>query len=206
MRTTVIDYKAGNLTSVLKALRYLGAEVEVTDNDISMIENAERLVLPGVGHFAATRRLDESGLAPAMRAAIQKGTPFLGICVGMQWLYSGSSEAPQQPGLGCFSESCARFPECGEKVPHVGWNSIEPVLHSRLLAGIDPGSYMYFTHSFRAPVTADTCAVTSYIESFAAAVERGNVMGVQFHPEKSSTAGLSILRNFLQWKPEGNGC
>jgi glutamine amidotransferase len=198
MRVTVIDYKAGNLTSVLKALRHLGAEPEVTDGDLSLVESAERIVLPGVGHFAATERLDATGLTSAIRAAIARGVPFLGICVGMQWLYAGSSEAPQQPGLGYFPEPCARFRESNEKVPHVGWNSIEARPDSRLLAGVEPGEYVYFTHSYKAPVTADTAAVTQYIEPFASAVERGNVMGAQFHPEKSGKTGLKILRSFLE--------
>ncbi|MGH9598734.1 MAG: imidazole glycerol phosphate synthase subunit HisH [Terracidiphilus sp.] len=198
MRVTVIDYKAGNLTSVLKALCHLGAEVEVTDGDLSLVENAERIVLPGVGHFAATERLDATGLTPAIRAAIARGVPFLGICVGMQWLYAGSTEAPEQPGLGHFPEQCTRFPEGQEKVPHVGWNSLEVQNGSRLLAGVDPGEYVYFTHSYKGPVTADTAATAHYIEPFAAAVERGNVMGVQFHPEKSGQAGLRILSNFLE--------
>jgi len=202
MRVTVIDYKAGNLTSVLKALRHLGAEAEVTDGDLAPIERAERIVLPGVGHFAATQRLDATGLTAAIRAAIARGVPFLGICVGMQWLYAGSSEAPEQPGLGHFTESCTRFSESKEKVPHVGWNSLEIHPNSRLLAGIDPGEYVYFTHSYKVPVTADTAAITHYIEPFASAVERGNVMGVQFHPEKSGETGLKILGNFLKW--EGN--
>jgi imidazole glycerol-phosphate synthase subunit HisH len=198
MRVTVIDYKAGNLTSVLKALRHLGAEVEVTDGDLAPVESAERLVLPGVGHFAATQRLDATGLTPAIRTAILRGVPFLGICVGMQWLYAGSSEAPDQPGLGYFSESCARFSESTEKVPHVGWNSLEARSGSRLLAGVEPGEFVYFTHSYKAPVTADTAAVTHYIEPFASAVDRANVMGVQFHPEKSGATGLKILGNFLE--------
>ena len=197
---TVIDYKAGNLTSVLKALRHLGVEPEVTDGDLAPIETAERIVLPGVGHFAATERLDATGLTPAIRAAIARGVPFLGICVGMQWLYAGSSEAPGQPGLGHFTESCARFSESKEKVPHVGWNSLKIRPGSRLLAGVEPGEYVYFTHSYKAPVTADTAATTYYIEPFASAVERGNVMGVQFHPEKSGATGLKILKNFLEVK------
>lgn len=200
-RVTVIDYKAGNLTSVLKALRHLGAEVEVTDSDLGMIERADRIVLPGVGHFNATRRLDETRITGAVRAAVARGVPFLGICVGMQWLYGGSSEAPHQPGLGCFPEPCARFPECDLKVPHVGWNSIQPRSSSCLLRGIEPGAHVYFTHSYRAPVTADTAATADYIEPFAAAVERNNVMGVQFHPEKSGETGLRILSNFLEWQP-----
>jgi glutamine amidotransferase len=203
MRVTVIEYKAGNLTSVLKALRHLGAEPEVTDGDLALVEQAERIVLPGVGHFAATERLDKTGLTPAIRAAIARGVPFLGICVGMQWLYAGSSEAPQQPGLAQFTESCAHFSESKEKVPHVGWNSLEIRPNSRLLAGVEPGEFVYFTHSYRAPITADTAAITYYIEPFASAVERGNVMGVQFHPEKSGATGLKILRNFLSWPGKG---
>jgi imidazole glycerol-phosphate synthase subunit HisH len=197
-RVTVIDYKAGNLTSVLKSLRHLGAEVEVTDGDLGMIERAERIVLPGVGHFSATKRLDETGITEAIRGVIARGVPFLGICVGMQWLYAGSSEAPEISGLGHFSSGCERFPECELKVPHVGWNAIEPKPGSRLLRGVESGAHVYFTHSYCAPVTADTAATTEYIEPFAAAVERGNVMGVQFHPEKSGDMGLRILKNFLE--------
>jgi imidazole glycerol-phosphate synthase subunit HisH len=198
MRVTVIDYKAGNLTSVLKALRHLGAEPEVTDSDLSLVESAERIVLPGVGHFAATERLDATGLTGAIRNAVARGVPFLGICVGMQWLYAGSSEAPEQPGLGHFPEQCTRFAESTEKVPHVGWNSLEVKNGSRLLAGVEPGEYVYFTHSFKGPVSGDTAGTTFYIEPFAAAVERDNVMGVQFHPEKSGATGLKILNNFLK--------
>jgi imidazole glycerol-phosphate synthase subunit HisH len=206
MRVTVIDYKAGNLTSVLKTLRHLGAETVVTDGDLSLVESAERIVLPGVGHFAATDRLDKTALTGAIRAAIAHGVPFLGICVGMQWLYSGSTEAPDQPGLGHFPEPCNRFAESTEKVPHVGWNSLEVKKGSRLLAGVDPGEFVYFTHSYKGPVTNDTAAVTEYIEPFASAVERDNVMGVQFHPEKSGDTGLKILRNFLAWQAKGSAC
>ncbi len=197
MRVTVIDYKAGNLTSVLKSLRHLGAETVVTDSDTSLIDSAERIVLPGVGHFAATDRLNSTSMTPAIRAAIARGIPFLGICVGMQWLYAGSAEAPDHPGLSHFKEACSRFPECNQKVPHVGWNLLEVKDGSRLLEGVGLGEFVYFTHSYKAPVTADTAAVTNYIDNFAAAVERNNVMGVQFHPEKSGETGLKILRNFL---------
>ena len=205
-RVTVVDYKAGNLTSVLKALRHLGAEVEVTDGDLGLIERAERIVLPGVGHFNATKRLDETGITEAVRAAIARGVPFLGICVGMQWLYAGSSEASGQAGLGHFESACERFPECELKVPHVGWNAIVPKAGSRLLRGVESGAHVYFTHSYRAPVTADTAATTEYIGPFAAAVERENVMGVQFHPEKSGQTGLQILQNFLEWQPGRETC
>ena len=199
MRVTVIDYKAGNLTSVLKALRHLGADPVVTDSDASMIERAERIVLPGVGHFAATERLDATGMTGEIRGAIVRGVPFLGICVGMQWLYAGSSEAADQRGLGHFKESCTRFPECNQKVPHVGWNSLETNSGSHLLAGVGAGEFVYFTHSYKAPITSETAASANYIEPFAAAVESDNVMGVQFHPEKSGETGLKILHNFMEW-------
>jgi len=197
MQVTVIDYKAGNLTSVVKALRHLGAEVEVTDHP-EPLETSSRIVLPGVGHFAATKRLDDTGLTPAIRAAIARGIPFLGICVGMQWLYAGSTEASDQPGLGHFPEHCERFPDAEEKVPHVGWNQLEPSAASRLLTGVEKNEFAYFTHAWRAPITAATAATTNYIQPFASAVEQDNLFGVQFHPEKSSETGLKILKNFLE--------
>ena len=223
MRVTVIDYKAGNLTSVLKALHHLGAEIEVTDSDPDMIAKAERLVLPGVGHFSATQRLDQAGLTSVIRTAVQQGTPFLGICVGMQWLMEGSEEAPEQPGLGYFRGHCRRFPNGTEKVPHVGWNQILPRTQpaTQLLAGIrtvEVGEYAYFTHSYYVPFECllakpiltgghnCSAAVTTYAVQFASAVEDRNVMGVQFHPEKSGDAGLQILRNFLNWHPERRAC
>ena len=216
MRVTVIDYKAGNLTSVLKALRHLGAEPVVTDSDLSLIERAERIVLPGVGHFAATERLDRTGMTGAIREAVKRGVPFLGICVGMQWLLEGSEEAPKQPGLGHFIGRCKRFPSGREKVPHVGWSSIETnIVGPTLFRGLKRIEYVYFTHSFYVPYAtmvreADgdlqvvDAAQAEYIVPFAAAVEWGNVFGVQFHPEKSGDAGLAVLRNFLTW--EGPQC
>ena len=154
MRVTVIDYKAGNLTSVLKTLKHLGAEPVVTDGDLSLVELAERIVLPGVGHFAATERLDATGLTGAIRAAIAKGVPFLGICVGMQWLYAGSSEAPEQPGLGHFPEMCTRFKESTEKVPHVGWNSLEVRPETELPRGCWPASSRVSLCTSRIPTKA----------------------------------------------------
>ena len=197
MKVTVIDYKAGNLTSVVKSLKYLGAEVTVTDVP-GPLDEAERVILPGVGHFAATSRLDETGLTGAVRAVIARGAPFLGICVGMQWLYRGSTEAPEQAGLGYFGELVERFPEGHEKVPHVGWNQLAFPGESLLFAGVAAGEFAYFTHSWRGPVTAETSAVTEYIQPFAAAVERGKVFGTQFHPEKSGETGLKILKNCLE--------
>ena len=203
----VIDYKAGNLTSVVKSLRFLGAENVVVTQSPEDVLRAEKIVLPGVGHFQSTQLLEELGLTQAVREAVAKGTPggtpFLGICVGLQWLYEGSTEAPETEGLGAFASQCERFPAMYEgaelKSPHVGWNSLEDVnADSRLLAGVPAGSFVYFTHSWRAPVSEDTAAATMYGGAFTAAVERGNVMGVQFHPEKSAEAGLRVLRNFLE--------
>lgn len=199
MRATVIDYKAGNLTSVVKALRHLGAEVTVTENPAD-VATAERIILPGVGHFAATQFLQDHRLKTSVQEKIAAGTPFLGICVGLQWLFAGSTEAPDYPGLAAFPELCDRFAP-GKKVPHVGWNSLAIRPNSRLLASIPDGSFVYFTHSWRAPVTPVTVAVTEYGEPFSSAVERDNVMGVQFHPEKSGETGLRVLRNFLEWRP-----
>ena len=211
MSIAVIDYKAGNLTSVVKALRYLGANDIVVTQSPEDVLRAAKVVLPGVGHFQATQLLHDLGLTSATREAVEKGTPFLGICVGLQWLYEGSTEAPETKGLAHFAGACERFPATeikqvdgkeitGElKSPHVGWNSLEDIRpDSRLLAGIAPGSFVYYTHSWRAPVSADTAATTSYGGAFTATVERDNVMGVQFHPEKSAETGLRVLKNFLE--------
>lgn len=198
----VIDYKAGNLTSVVKALRFLDADDIVVTQSPADVLRADKIVLPGVGHFRSTQLLEDLGLTQATREAVGGGTPFLGICVGLQWLYEGSTEAPETCGLGHFAGQCERFPTSFEgdelKSPHVGWNSLEDIrADSRLLAGIAPGSFVYYTHSWRAPLSVDTAATTMYGGAFTAAVERGNVMGVQFHPEKSAETGLQVLRNFL---------
>ncbi len=198
----VIDYKAGNLTSVVKALKFVGAETLVTQ-DPAVVAKAEKIVLPGVGHFQATELLKQLKLTEAVREAIEAKKNFLGICVGLQWLYEGSTEAPETDGLCAFSKQCERFPATYNgaelKSPHVGWNSLENIRpDSRLLRGIDNGSFVYFTHSWRAPVSADTAATTPYGGDFTSAVERGNVMGMQFHPEKSSSVGLQVLQNFVE--------
>lgn len=198
----VIDYKAGNLTSVVKALNYLGAETNITQSPDD-VRKASKIVLPGVGHFRATQLLHDLQLTEATREAIARGVSFLGICVGLQWLYQGSTEAESTDGLCAFGGKCERFPATFDgaelKSPHVGWNSLEDIRpDSKLLRGITNGEFVYYTHSWRAPISKDTAASTSYGGPFTAAVERDNVMGVQFHPEKSGDTGLKLLRNFVE--------
>jgi glutamine amidotransferase len=199
----VIDYKAGNLTSVVKALSFLDARDVVVTQSPEVVRSADKVVLPGVGHFQATQLLDELGLTEAVRESIAKGAWFLGICVGLQWLFEGSTEADGTKGLGAFAGMCEHFPvlymDVELKSPHVGWNSLEQIRpDSRLLRGVADGSFVYFTHSWRAPVVNETAAVTNYGGAFSAAVERENVMGVQFHPEKSADVGLRVFRNFVE--------
>jgi glutamine amidotransferase len=196
MTITVIDYKAGNLTSVMKALDALGCAAEVTA-DPDVVRRATRVILPGVGHFQATQLLEDTGLADAVRDSIERGVGFLGICVGLQWLFEGSTEAPASKGLSVFSGQCERF-AAGVKVPHVGWNEVHVDPQSRLMRGVEDRAFVYYTHSYRAPVVDETVAVTKYSGPFSGAVERGNVMGVQFHPEKSGVAGMRVLKNFVE--------
>jgi glutamine amidotransferase len=198
---TFVDYKAGNLTSVRKAFTFLGEESIITD-DPAVVRQAEALVLPGVGHFCTTERLNTSGVRDAILEAVGRGIPFLGICVGLQWQFEGSTEAPGVPGLALFKGPCERFQTTTLKVPHVGWNQIRRAPRStpsRLLEGVPDDSFVYFTHSYRAPVVDGVSALTTYGETFAAAVERDNVFGVQFHPEKSGDTGLRILKNFCDY-------
>ena len=190
----IVDYGAGNPVSVKKALDWLGQECAITA-DPETVATAARVVLPGVGHFAATESLGKSGLQKAITAAIARGTPFLGICVGMQWMFAHSAEAPKVAGLGILDGACEHFP-AKVKSPHVGWNELAISADSRLLQGVSPGSFVYFSHSFRVPLTADTVASCEYGGKFSAAVERDNLYGVQFHPEKSGAIGLHILQNF----------
>lgn len=189
----IVDYGAGNISSVKKALEHVGAKAEVTA-DPGMILSAEKIVIPGVGHFCRCQSLNLN-LRDSVLTAISGGTPFLGICVGMQWLFQGSTEAPETPGAALFAGECSRFP--GKvKSPHVGWNRIELSGDSRLLRGVENGSFVYYTHSYRAPVIPETVASTHYGGDFSGAVERNNIFGVQFHPEKSGKTGLKILENF----------
>jgi glutamine amidotransferase len=190
----VVDYRAGNLTSVKKALDHLHADAIVT-NDPAVVARADKIILPGVGHFSATSILDETGLRTAIFHRIQQGVPFLGICVGMQWLFESSTEAPGIQGLGLFLGVCGRF-AASVKSPHVGWNSLACQDGSRLLRGIPSDSFVYFTHSYSAPVVKTTVARCEYGGEFSAAVEQDNLFGVQFHPEKSGAIGLKLLENF----------
>jgi imidazole glycerol-phosphate synthase subunit HisH len=190
----VVDYRAGNLTSVRKALAHLGADAVATA-DPEVVKQADKIILPGVGHFSATAILEQTGLRTAILQRIEQGVPFLGICVGMQWMFESSAEAPETRGLALFSGACERFPEA-VKSPHVGWNSLTCEGSSRLLRGIPSGAYVYFTHSYSAPVVRATAARCEYGGEFSAAVEQDNLFGVQFHPEKSGAIGLKILGNF----------
>jgi len=191
----IVDYKAGNLASVKKAFDHLGAETMVTDQP-EAVAQADKIVLPGVGHFAATKALDESGLRETIIERIEQKVPFLGICVGMQWMLASSEEAPDVHGLALWPGECSRFP-FRVKSPHVGWNSLQIRNgSSRLLRGIGDGTFVYFTHSYRVPLLSSTAAECEYGGGFSAAVEQDNLFGVQFHPEKSGSAGLRILENF----------
>jgi glutamine amidotransferase len=192
----IVDYGAGNLHSVKKALDHLGAEAVVTDQP-GTVAAATKIVLPGVGHFSSLQALNTTGLDEALLQSASAGNPFLGICLGMQWLFEGSEECLEVAGAGIFPGKCRQFPS-SVKSPHVGWNSLAVQEGSRLLRGIAQDSFVYYTHSFHAPVVTETAAASEYGLRFAGAVERGNIFGVQFHPEKSGDVGLSILKNFCE--------
>lgn len=190
----IVDYGAGNLVSVKKAIDWLGQDAMIT-SDPADVRHASKVILPGVGHFASTAALERSGLQASITEAISKKVPFLGICVGMQWMFSGSEESPETRGLGLFPGTCVRFP-LTVKSPHVGWNELEVASTSRLFRGLPPSPFVYFTHSYYAPVNGTTVACCDYAGKFSAAVERDLLFGVQFHPEKSGEAGLRLLTNF----------
>jgi glutamine amidotransferase len=197
----LVDYGAGNLTSVRKAFAALDAPVFTPDSPATL-SAAHAIVVPGVGHFGATGALGAEWVR-AIRDAVDAGRPLLGICLGMQWLFEGSDEAPDCGGLGVLAGRCRRFSGIDEtgvplKVPHVGWNDLAIARADSIVADVEPGSQVYFTHSFVAPVTSDTVAVTRHGEPFAAIVQRGRIAGVQFHPEKSGDVGLQILRNWIR--------
>ena len=202
----LVDYGAGNLTSVRKALFALGAEV-TTPSAPDDVATASGIIVPGVGHFEATATLDQRWRS-AIRSAIGRGAALFGICLGMQWLFEGSDEAPQLSGLGIFQGNCVRLEAGGTqktkigpayflKVPHVGWNSLELSRPTTLMRGVPAHAHVYFTHSYAAPLVSGTAAIAAHGTRFSAAVEDGRVAGAQFHPEKSGDVGLHILRNWL---------
>lgn len=192
----IVDYGAGNLVSVKKAFDWLGQECAITIHP-AQVAAATKVVLPGVGHFTSTESLERTGLKQAISDSIGRGIPFLGICVGMQWMFEGSEESGQARGLGIFDGECKRFAST-VKSPHVGWNQLEVDSSSWLLRGVPSGSFVYFTHSFRAPLMGATVASCDYGGPFSAAVEREHLFGVQFHPEKSGEIGLKMLSNFCK--------
>jgi glutamine amidotransferase len=193
----LIDYKAGNLTSVKTALATIGAEVFVPDTPDALRE-ARGIIVPGVGHFGATRALD-AGWIEGILERVGEGRPLLGICLGMHWLFEGSDEAPELRGLGLLSGQCHRLHDAeGIKIPHVGWNTLALQREASIIDGIADQEQVYFTHSYVVPLTSETVAVTEHGEPFTAVVQRANIAGVQFHPEKSGEVGLQILRNFVE--------
>jgi imidazole glycerol-phosphate synthase subunit HisH len=202
----LIDYGAGNLTSVRKALHAIGASVW-TPAVAGELGRAHGIIVPGVGHFDSTAVLTDDWRT-AIRTMVDDGVPLLGICVGLQWLFEGSAEAPYVKGLSLIKGTCFNFTEhvSGRlKVPHVGWNSLAINRPSHLMSGVNTGSQVYFTHSYAAPVVDETAAETEYGVAFSAAVERDNISAVQFHPEKSGDVGLHVLSNWLRVSRRSSG-
>jgi len=198
MKISIVDYGAGNLPSVERALRGLGAETKRATEPNHM-DGAEAIVLPGVGHFAAfVAGLRERNLTDSLRAANNAGVPILGICLGLQAMFASSEEAPGESGLGFFPQEIYALP-ANVKSPHIGWNQVRLTRESSLLRGIPANAYFYFAHSFAAPAAAEsTVAACDHGFPFAAVIESGNLRGVQFHPEKSGETGAQVLRNFLE--------
>ena len=199
----VIDYDAGNIRSVEKALEYLGEKVIIT-REAGTILSADRIVLPGVGAFGdAMALLERYELPEVIRKAVGDGIPFLGICLGLQLLFEESEESPGVKGLGLLKGKCVRFRESeGMKVPQIGWNGLHFPKESRLFDGIPEETYVYFVHSYclHAANREAVAAEAVYTETFDAAVEWGNLFACQFHPEKSGRDGIQILSNFLKVK------
>ena len=197
----IIDYDAGNIGSVEKAVRLLGSDAVLTD-DRDQLLSADHVILPGVGAFGdAMAKIRERNLEPVIREIVAKGTPFFGICLGLQLLFESSEESPGVKGLSLLPGKILRLPEGeGRKIPHMGWNDLAFPKPSRLFAGIPEGSFVYFVHSYylKAGDEGIVAATTQYGANVHAAVESGNIFACQFHPEKSSSVGLGILRNFLE--------
>ncbi len=198
----VIDYGAGNLRSVLHALKHLKAQNVQLVQSPAQLDGAEKIILPGVGAFGAgMQKLHEQELVEPLKAAIADGIPYLGICLGMQFLFERSDEMGDHAGLGVLPGHVTRFPERpGLKVPHMGWNVLQPCKETALLNGLPQPSYAYFVHSYYCvPDSTDDILINvDYGEPFCAGVARDNIYGVQFHPEKSQRTGLQILTNFLE--------
>jgi imidazole glycerol phosphate synthase glutamine amidotransferase subunit len=193
----VFDYGAGNLRSVQNTLAELGCEYELV-RDAAGLRRASRIILPGVGHFGQMMRaLDALEVREALLERIGAGVPFLGICLGLQALFESSEEAPEARGLGLYQGAVRRFP-AGARVPHMGWNQLEAREGSKLLRGLDGLPFVYFAHSYYVPVNDLAAAICTYELPYTAALESGNVFGVQFHPEKSGAVGLRIVKNFLE--------
>lgn len=196
MTIALIDYGAGNLTSVRKGFLAAGAEL-LTPRTAAELGDCSGIVVPGVGHFGATFALNAEWRDAILRR-VEAGVPLFGICLGMQWLFEGSEEDAAVCGLGLLAGQCRRIEaERPLKVPHVGWNRLHALRPGDILDGIENDTQVYFTHTFAAPITPDCVASSEHGETFAAVVERGHVSGVQFHPEKSADAGVRILRNFI---------
>lgn len=195
----IIDYDAGNIRSVEKAIASLGYEAAVT-RDADTILTADHVILPGVGAFGdAMDKLSSYGLVDVIRTVSCREIPFLGICLGLQLMFENSEEAPGVEGLGLLKGSILRIPEKDDlKIPHIGWNSLQYPSRGRLFAGVPEGAYVYFVHSYylEAADLSDVAATTEYITHVHASVERGNLFACQFHPEKSGEVGLQILKNF----------
>jgi imidazole glycerol phosphate synthase glutamine amidotransferase subunit len=192
----IFDYGAGNLQSVKNTLGELGCPYTLV-RDSEGLRQASKILLPGVGHFGQMMRaLDELDVRRTLLERLLAGVPFLGICLGMQALFESSEEAPEVRGLGLFPGAVQRFP-AGARVPHMGWNELDVHEDSQLLRGLGPQPYVYFAHSYYVPEMAHTAAACTYGLRYTAALEAGNVAGVQFHPEKSGAVGLRIVRNFL---------